>query len=108
MAVTTSSEEGVTFRSLFDVITFKDTAATLTAVAGAETEVAITVPGAALGDIVVVSVNADTAGASLTADVTAANTVTVTLANATGSTVTIASGTVRGVILKPGRLFDRL
>jgi len=108
MAVTTSSEEGVTFRSLFDVITFKDSAALLTATAGSETAVDIAVTGAELGDIVIASVNADVGDASFTADVTAANVVTVVLANATASTVTIAAGEVKGVVLKPGRIFDRL
>lgn len=89
------------FQALFDIIPFVQTGAVLTATAGSETGVNITVPGAELGDIVIASVDADVADASFTADVTAANTVTVVLANATASTVTIASGTVRGVVLKP-------
>ena len=108
MAVTTRNSGGVTFRSLFQAIAFKDTAITLTAVAGAETEVTVAVPGAVLGDIVIVGVDADTAGASLTADVTAADVVTVTLANATSGTVTIASATLNGVVLQPGIVFDDL
>lgn len=106
MAVTVGNKGAWQFQGLFDAIPFQDNAATLTAAAGAETEVAITVPGAALGDIVIAGVNADTAGASLTADVTAADTVTVTLANATASTVTIASKTIKGVVLQPKGNFN--
>ena len=106
MAVTVGNKGPRQFQDLFDVIPFQDSAAALTAAAGAETGVNIAVPGAALGDIVIASVNADVADASFTADVTAADVVTVVLANATASTVTIAAGNVKGVVLKPKGNFN--
>lgn len=89
------------FRDLFSqVIPFTGTG-TLTATAGSETTVSISVPGAALGDIVIVGVAGDLADATISANVNVVNTVEVTLANATGSTVTLASVTINGVVLKP-------
>jgi hypothetical protein len=61
---------------------------------GNEEEQDITVTGAALGDFVVASLGVDTVGLTLTADVTAANTVTVVLGNFTGSAVDLASATL--------------
>lgn len=54
----------------------------------------ITVTGAALGDFVLVSLGTDTLDLVLTAQVTAANTVTATLANNTGGAVDLGSSTV--------------
>ena len=61
---------------------------------GNEEEQDITVTGAALGDFVVASLGVDTVGLTLTADVTAANTVTVVLGNFTGGAVDLASATL--------------
>lgn len=64
----------------------------------------ITVAGVALGDIVLgVSASVSAADLTLTANVTAANTVTVSLANNTGAAVDLASATYKVVI---GRLAD--
>lgn len=59
----------------------------------------ITVTGAVLGDFVMVSLSIDNADLTLTGTVTAANTVTATLANNTGGAVDLASCTVRAVVL---------
>lgn len=66
---------------------------------GDETATDITVAGVALGDIVLgVSFSLDVTDLSLTADVTAANTVTAVLANNSGGTVDLVSGTARVLI----------
>jgi len=57
--------------------------------------VEVTVPGASLGDFVMVSMDVDLADMILTAAVTAANTVTVLLDNVSTGTVNLASGTLR-------------
>lgn len=54
----------------------------------------VTVTGAALGDFVLVSSSLDVADLVLTGQVTAADTVTVQLANNTGGAVDLGSGTV--------------
>lgn len=81
---------------------------TLTATAGAETQAAVTVPGAAPGDIVLWGLVEDMEAGVIAANVNAANTVEFTLTNATGSTITIAGATVKGVVLKPGPVFAEL
>lgn len=61
----------------------------------------ITVTGAALGDYVIgVSLSIDVADLTLTAAVTAANTVTAQLSNSTGGAINLGSGTVRVLVLK--------
>lgn len=54
----------------------------------------VTVTGAALGDFVMVSSSIDTLDLALTAQVTAANTVTCLLLNNTGGAINLASMTV--------------
>jgi hypothetical protein len=68
----------------------------------------ITVPGAALGDFVLFAPEADVGDLVVSGQVTAANTVTMTLANNTGGAVTSFSANpkVNGVVLKAGDLFD--
>ncbi|QDP56912.1 MAG: hypothetical protein Unbinned3849contig1000_44 [Prokaryotic dsDNA virus sp.] len=66
----------------------------------------ITVAGAALGDIVMVSHSLDVQDLQLTADVTAANTVSV-VASSSGDTVDMASGTVR-VLVIPSASIDKI
>jgi hypothetical protein len=60
----------------------------------------VTVNGAALGDVVLVSLGVDTVDAVVAGAVTAANTVTVTLLNNTAGAVNLASTTARIVVLK--------
>jgi len=67
----------------------------------------ITVPGAALGDYVLIASEYDPVDLTVTAQVTAANTVTVVLNNNTGAAVTQFVTTARkfnGVVLKAGEL----
>ena len=61
----------------------------------------VTVTGAALGDFCLVSHDADVLDLTLTASVTAANTVTCILANNTGGAIDVATGTTRVIV------FDR-
>lgn len=63
--------------------------------AGAYVTANFTVTGAALGDAVIASFAADTTGLVLSAHVSAANTVTVTLRNLTGSTVNLNAATLK-------------
>jgi hypothetical protein len=64
----------------------------------------VTVPGVALGDVVIgVSLEVDTVDAAVVGAVTAANTVTVTLLNNTAGAVDLASTTVRIVVLRLGQ-----
>ena len=65
----------------------------------------ITVTGAALGDIVMVSHSLDVEDLQLTADVTAANTVSV-VASSSGDTVDLGSGTVRVLVIPSAAVDD--
>lgn len=60
-------------------------------IADAQESVDVTVTGAAIGDFAVASLGVDTVDVLVTAAVTAANTVTVTVANATAGAVDLAS-----------------
>ncbi|MNP49261.1 hypothetical protein D3C76_1434360 [compost metagenome] len=61
---------------------------------------AITVQGAALGDYVIVSAPYDVTGIIASGCVSAANTVKITVFNATGGTIDLASGTWKIKVLK--------
>lgn len=99
------------FQGLFDVIPFKltfedDSILDGDNYSGGGT---VSVPGAALGDFVLVSCVLDTVETQFYANVIAADTVEVTLQNTTGGTVTaFATGAViNGVVLKPKKnVFD--
>ena len=65
----------------------------------------ITVTGAALGDIVMVSHSLDVADLQLTADVTAANTVSVVVSSS-GDAVNLGSGTVRVLVIPSAAVDD--
>lgn len=62
---------------------------------GAQESKDITVTGAALGDIAVASLGVDVVDLIVTANVTATDTVTITVANETGGNVNLASTTAR-------------
>lgn len=62
---------------------------------GDEEVFAVTVPGAKLGDFAFVSFSIDVLDLELSAQVTAANTVTVSLSNNTGGTIDLGAGTLR-------------
>ena len=69
---------------------------------GTFASVDITVPGVALGDIVMgIAVGVDTIDAVIGGAVTAANTVTLTLLNNTAGAVDLASTTCRFVVGRP-------
>lgn len=60
----------------------------------------ITVPGAVIGDFVLVSAPYDLQGAVATAYVSAADTVVINLANLTGATIDLASGAWKVRVIK--------
>jgi len=91
----------LTYQGTLDLGSAGDNDGTGAAFASAD----VTVPGAALGDLVLVSLGVDTVDLTLTAAVTAANTVTVTVNNGTINAVDLASTTVRIAVLQPGPLF---
>lgn len=67
---------------------------------GAGETLTITVTGAALGDYAIVAAPYDLQGISVTAYVSAANTVSVRLQNESGSTVDLASGTWKAKVVQ--------
>ena len=73
--------------------------ASLTTYTGA-TSSGVTVTGAALGDFVIVSAPYDRAGVLAQGYVSAANTIKITVFNATSGTVDLASGTWKIKVLK--------
>lgn len=97
------------FQDCFEVIPFTATLTDATLAANVAGQCDITVPGAALGDLVLVTVAVDITGLMLHAYVSAANTVTVTTWNVEGTdaNTTLSGGEkLNGVVLKPsGRLF---
>lgn len=69
---------------------------------GAGATTTVTVTGAALGDFAMASLGVDTAGISVTAYVSAANTVSVRVQNESGGTLDLASTTLRATVLPFG------
>ena len=65
---------------------------------GAKVSTTVTISGAALGDFAVASFSLDVQELSLTATVSAANTVEIVLANNTTAAVNLESGTVRALV----------
>jgi len=68
---------------------------------GAGATTTVTVTGAALGDYASASFSLDTAGITITAWVSAANTVSVRFQNESGGPLDILSGTLRATVTKP-------
>ena len=62
----------------------------------------VTVTGAALGDYAVATMSIDVTDLTITASVTAANTVTVVLGNFTGGAINLGSGTLTVKVFKAG------
>ena len=90
------------FRGLFSdtwsVTATLDSASVATGAAGAGTDT-VTVPGVALGDMVIaMSVGVSEAGIVRRAYISASNTVTIATDNLTGSAVDLASTTVKLII----------
>lgn len=109
-AITDSVNVGYTkagrqFRDMFNVIPF--TAGVLLTSLAAEvgSQADIDVPGAALGDFVLVSIGVDTTGLLINAYVSAANVVTLSIYNMEGTdanaTLATTAKTLKGVILQP-------
>jgi len=101
----TSRRSTDTFRGLFNdtwaVSATLDSASVATGASGAATDT-ITVPGVALGDMVIgMSLGVSEAGVVRRAYVSAANTVTVATDNLTGGAVDLASTTIKLVIARP-------
>ena len=67
---------------------------------GDEEATDVTITGAELGDYAIASFSLDVSDLQLTADVTAANTVTAVLSNSTGGAVDLAEGTLYVRLLK--------
>ena len=65
---------------------------------GAKVSTTVTVSGAALGDFALASFSLDVQELSLTATVSATNTVEIVLANNTAAAVNLESGTVRALV----------
>lgn len=85
------------------VLPFQTTAAVdfPSVAAGAQTTTTVTLTGAALGDMVLLSFSLDLQGMQLTGYVSAANTVTVVLRNGTAGALDLASGTLTVRVWKP-------
>ena len=68
---------------------------------GAGETTTVTVTGAALGDLAFASFSLDVQGITVTAYVSAANTVAVRFQNETGGAVNLAEGTLRAFTVRP-------
>lgn len=92
------------FQGLFDIIPFEFNLIEASIASAAISSGDIAVPGAALGDFVMLSPDADVVDTVLTGQVTAAAVVTVSVANLTGgaSTAFASPGiNINGLVLKP-------
>lgn len=97
------------FQDIFgSVIPFSFVATEASIASGAVSAGDITVTGAALGDFVMLAPKSDITDLVVDAQVTAANTVTITLTNNTGGAVTSLSGgyTFNGAVLTAGPVFS--
>lgn len=100
----TSAANRAQFQSIFsEVITYTAALNLGDAATGSGTFASsdISIPGAALGDFVLVSLAIDTVDTAIVAAVTATNVVTVTVLNNTAGAVNLDSATVRIAVLKP-------
>ena len=100
-----SKRDQASFRGIFNdtwsVSATLDSASVASGATGAATDT-ITVPGVALGDMVIgMSLGVSEAGVVRRAYVSAANTVTVATDNLTGASVDLASTTIKLVIARP-------
>lgn len=90
------------FQHVFDVVASVTTTvdpASLADAAGASTDVTVT--GAALGDFVLIAPKVDVVDMTVTAFVTAANTVTIRVQNESGAGANLASSTWNILVLRP-------
>ena len=97
-----TQENRYQFQSLFDtVLTHKGTADIASLADGVGASQTFTVPGAALGDFVLVAGSVSFAGITVTGYVSAANTVTVRVQNESGGVVDLASMTWYLLVMRP-------
>ena len=92
------------FQGLFSVIPFKSNIVEASIASAATSEGDIAVPGAEVGDLVIVTLVGDNVGLGVSAFVTAADVVTIRVSNLTGgasTTLATAGLPVKGVVLKP-------
>lgn len=68
---------------------------------GAQTSTTVTVTGAVFGQVAMAAFSLDTQGIVLSAVVSSANTVRVTLRNNTGGSIDLGSGTLTAAVLVP-------
>jgi hypothetical protein len=102
-------QQSVQFRSLFgDTIPFQVTIDVASNIDAAGTTEAFSVPGAALGDFVMVAHTLSAQAITITAYVSATDQVSIRYQNESGGTIDLASQTVYGVVLKKGPAFDNL
>lgn len=106
----TSSRQRRQFQSVFETVICATATVNPGSLAdGVGEDQAVTITGAALGDFVLVAPGVSLASASgqvsVTAYVSAANTVTVRLQNESTATIDIASSTWKFCILRPSGLF---
>ena len=91
------------FQGLFDVIPFKVTLEDDTVAASLASQVDVAVPGAALGDLVLIAAPVDLDAGVLTAAVLSAGNITITLQNNNDGAANTALATpvvCKGVVLK--------
>ncbi len=97
------------FRGLFgESIPFKATVDMGSAAVGEFAAADITVAGAAVGDFVMIAPGIDLTDVILSAQVSAANTVTVVVNNNTAGIVDLDSQVFTGAVLKAGHVFESL
>jgi hypothetical protein len=101
--VSSKREQSKQFQGLFSVIPFVVTLQDASLAAQVAGQVDITVPGAEIGDFVLIAPPVDVAGVIMTAFVSAANTVTITTFNVEGTdanTTLATAAEARGLVLK--------
>lgn len=101
--VSSKREQSKQFQGLFSVIPFVVTLQDTSLAAQVAGQVDITVPGAEIGDFVLIAPPVDVAGVIMTAFVSAANTVTITTFNVEGTDANTTMATpaeARGLVLK--------
>jgi len=91
------------YQGLFETIPFKATVDLASAADAATVAANIAVAGAEVGDFVRVAIGVDAQDLTVDAQVTAADTVTVTVNNNTGGAVNLASTTITGIVEKPNK-----
>lgn len=102
-----SNRLGANFRDLFNEVFVYSGALDVASLGdGVGASSSITVPGVSLGDHVIsFSLGVSTAGISVTANVTAADTVLVRFQNESGGTVDLASATLQLLVGTPNLAF---